>query len=120
MSRPVAVGRVHLVRVALLAGLSIEAFEFLEVVGRELRGRRGLAGGLVGVAVVLVIGAGAVGLRCGLLLDRGLAAELVRAQFQVAGDQVADLVTGAERKGMDQPLDLGLVVGQGGDLVLQL
>ncbi|WP_295429278.1 hypothetical protein, partial [uncultured Thiodictyon sp.] len=64
MSRPVAVGRVHLVRVALLAGLSIEAFQFLEVVGRELRGRRGVAGGLVGVAVVLVIGAGAVGLRC--------------------------------------------------------
>jgi len=114
------VGRAHLVRVTLLAGPSIEAFQFLEVVGRELRGRRGVAGGLVGLAVVLVIGAGAVGLRCGFLLDRGLAAELLRAQFQVAGDQVADLVTGAERKGMDQPLDLGLVVGQGGDLVLQL
>jgi hypothetical protein len=71
------------------------------------------------VAVVLVIGAGAVGFRCCLLLDRGLATELVRAQFQVVGDQVADLVAGAQGEGMDQPLDLGLVVGQGGDLVLQ-
>lgn len=78
-SRPGAVGRVHLVRVALLAGLLIEALQFLEVVGRELRGRRGLAGGLVGFLVVLVIGAGAVGLCFGLLLDRGLAAEFVGA-----------------------------------------
>ena len=56
----------------------IEALQFLEVVGRKLRGRRGPAGGFVGFAVVHVGGAGAVGLGCGLLLDRNLAAELVR------------------------------------------
>jgi threonine dehydrogenase-like Zn-dependent dehydrogenase len=58
--------------VALLAGLLREALQFLEFVGREMRVHRGLAGGLVGVAVVLVVGAGAVGLRCSLLPDPSL------------------------------------------------